>query len=84
MRLSAGTRLPHQRGSLETQSRVRAPGAGEADSHSPSAPAGLVAAPPRPVLRLPPGLRALLPGVGKLRDDVPPAPSTGSQVLPQS
>ena len=79
MRPSGGTRLPHQHWSLETQPLVCAPGAGgEADAFSlytcrsrgsPST-RGLGS----PALRFPPGLRALLPGVGKLERTSPQLP----------
>ena len=79
MRPSGGTRLPHQHWSLETQPLVCALGAGgKADalslctcrsrgSHS-SGGLGF------PALRFPPGLRALLPGVGKLERTSPQLP----------
>lgn len=79
MRPSGGTRLPHQHWNLETQPLLCDPGAGgEADAlslctcrsqGSPSS-GGLGF----PALRFPPGLRALLPGVGKLERTSPQLP----------
>ena len=79
MRPSGGTRLPHQHWNLETQPLLCDPGAGgEADALSlctcrsqGSPSSGELGF---PALRFPPGLRALLPGVGKLERTSPQLP----------
>ena len=88
MRPSGGTRLPRGHWNLETQSLVCAPGAGgEADapplhvqvSRQPLHWGARVSCP-----QVSSQFEGAAPRGGEVRDDVPPAPSTGSQVLPQS